>query len=327
MRKPNFIIVGAAKSGTTSLFRYLRAHPDVFMPELKEASYFAGFNIKTEADYLHQFEPAGNRRAVGEASGAYLYAPAAAAGIRECLGPNVRIVMILRNPIDMAYSLWGHMVREGAESLSFFDALAVEERRMADPEFHRTAKSWVYNFAYAARARYAPQVANYLSTFERQQLRVFIFEEFFADPAAGYAELCRFLDVSTEHQPTFEAFNPAGVLRSQRLQKLLDEPTLWKELVKALTPDLLRAKLKLKLSKLNYKVQRLPALSPLERERLWQLFAADVRELESLLGRRLDCWGARPVRPAPQVALRDLAQARGAEARVVSRVHDLHVER
>jgi hypothetical protein len=264
------------------------------MPELKEASYFAGFHIKTEADYLDQFEPAGSKRAIGEASGAYLYAPAAAGGIRQCLGPNVRIVMILRNPIDMAYSLWGHMVREEAENLPFFDALDAEESRMADPEFHRSSKTWGYNCAYRARARYAPQVANYLRTFEREQVRVFIFEEFFADPARGYAELCRFLDVSAEHRPTFDAFNRAGVLRSARLQKLLDQPTRLKELVKALTPDLPRAKLKARLSELNYRVQRLPTLSALERERLWQSFADDVSELEALLGRRLDCWGAQP---------------------------------
>jgi hypothetical protein len=294
MRKPNFLIVGAAKSGTTSLFQYLRTHPDVFMPELKEASYFAGFNVTTEAKYLELFESAGTKRAVGEASGAYLYAPGAASGIRQCLGPDVRIVIILRHPIDMAYSLWGHMVRDAAEDLPFFDALAAEEKRMADPEFHRTTKAWVYNSAYVARARYARQVAAYLHTFDPQRVRVFIFEEFFADMAASYAELCRFLDISTEHQPTFHAFNRARVVRSQLLRKLLDEPTPWKEVVKALTPDAPRLKIKDWLNNANYKEQRLPALSPHERERLWQLFASDVRELETLLGRRLDCWGARP---------------------------------
>src|SRR3954462_1224231 len=123
IRKPNFLIVGAAKSGTTSLFEYLRGHPDVFMPDVKEASYFAGAGVKNEADYLALFREAGPARAVGEASGAYLYLPDTARAIHDLLGPRVRIIVILRNPIDMAYSLWGHMVREGGEQLGFFDAL------------------------------------------------------------------------------------------------------------------------------------------------------------------------------------------------------------
>jgi len=296
MRKPNFLIVGAAKSGTTSLFQYLRAHPDVFMPELKETSYFAGFGVKTEEEYLRLFEPANGKRAVGEASGAYLYAPAAAPAIRDFLGPDVRIVIILRNPIDMAYSLWGHMVREGAENLAFFDALAAEQSRMADPSFHRHAKTWVYNSAYVARARYAQQVAAYFRAFEPQQVRVFIFEEFFADLSQSYAELCRFLGIGTEHHPVFEAFNRAAIVRSALLREILEEPTPWKDVVKALTPNVPRLRLKAWLGRLNHKVQRLPALSPLERERLWRLFAEDVSELETLLGRRLDCWSALPSR-------------------------------
>lgn len=303
MRKPNFLIVGAAKSGTTSLFQYLRSHPDVFMPELKETSYFAGFGtqtgVKTQEDYLGLFEPAEAKRAVGEASGAYLYAPGAARAIREFLGPDVRIVIILRNPIDMAYSLWGHMVRDGAESLGFFDALAAEESRMADPGFHLRAKTWPYNSAYVARARYARQVAAYLRTFP--QVRVFIFEEFFSDAAKNYAELCRFLGIGTDHHPVFDAFNRSAIVRSARLRRLLEEPSPWKDAVKAVTPDTPRIKLKAWLNELNYKVQELPSLSPRERERLWRLFAPDVSELEALLGRRLDCWSAQPSRvSAPQ---------------------------
>jgi hypothetical protein len=289
--KPNFLIVGAAKSGTTSLFEYLRGHPDVFMPDIKEASYFAGEGIKTEADYLALFRQAGPERAVGEASGAYLYPPGTAAAIHELLGPSARIVIILRNPVDMAYSLWGHMVREGGEELAFFDALAAEKKRMADPNFHRHAKSWSFNFAYADRARYAQQVAVYLRTFTKSQVRILIFEEFFANVAENFAELCRFLDVAPDYRPIFHAFNRSMVVRSQLLRKLLEEPSVWKDVMKALTPDAPRLKLKAWLSAINYRDERLPPLSPGDRERLWRLFENDVAELQVLLGRQLDCWG------------------------------------
>lgn len=292
MRKPNFLIVGAAKSGTTSLFEYLRGHPDVFMPDLKEASYFAGGGTLTEADYFGLFREAGAAQAVGEASTAYLYVPKTATTIRRTLGPSTRIIIILRNPVDMAYSLWGHMVREGGEDLGFFDALKAERARMADPEFHRQAKNWPFNFAYASRARYSAQVAAYLRAFGPSQVKVLIFEEFFADVAAGFAELCRFLEVTPEYRPVFRAFNRSSVLRSSLLRRILVEPAPWKQFVGAVTPDGPRARAKAWLLKYNTKEQRLPLLRVAEREHLWRLLAPDVAELEAVLGRRLDCWGA-----------------------------------
>ncbi len=294
MRKPNFLIVGAAKSGTTSLFEYLRGHPDVFMPGIKEASYFAGGGGRSEADYLALFRNAGGARAVGEASGAYLYLPDTPAAIHGLLGPGARIVIILRNPIDMAYSLWGHMVREGFEDLSFSEAVAAEEKRMADPKFPYRSRAWRFNFAYADRARYARQVEAYFRTFKKSQLRVLIFEEFFADVEKGFADLCRFLDVAPDYRPDFKAFNQSAVVRSELLRKFLDEPTAWKDVLKAVTPAATRPRVKAWLKAMNYRKQRLPSLSSTERERLWRLFERDVSELEVLLGRRLECWGPAP---------------------------------
>jgi len=288
------LIVGAAKSGTTSLFQYLRGHPEVFMPDLKEASFFAGDGIRTEAEYLGLFRGSAGKKAIGEASVAYLYLPETAPAIRALLTPDVRVVIILRNPVDMAYSLWGHMVREGRETLEFFDAIKAETSRMANAAFRREAKGWLYNYAYLDRARYAQQVEVYLRTFDRAHVRVLIFEEFFADVAGGFGELCAFLGVDPEHRPMFEAFNRAGILRSRLLRKMLEDPAPWKDIVKSLTPDGPRLKLKAWLSKFNHKDQPLPPLTRAQREYLWQLFAPDVARLEAVLGRRIDCWSAEP---------------------------------
>jgi hypothetical protein len=291
MRKPNFLIVGAAKSGTTSLFEYLRGHPDVFMPDIKEASFFAGDGGRTEADYFELFRDAGSVRAVGEASVAYLYPPNTAVAIREKLGPDARIVIILRNPIDMAYSLWGHLVREGREELSFFDALGAEQKRLTDPAFHRSIRGWPFDFAYADRARYARQVAGYLRTFGRNQVEVLIFEEFFADPAGAFADLCRFLDVSPDYRPAFQVFNQSRVVRFKRVRDFMEKPSIWKDAFQSTVPSRLRLKLKNWLNDVNYKSQPLPALSSADRQSLWGVFESDVAELEALLGRRIDCWG------------------------------------
>jgi hypothetical protein len=307
MTKPNFLIVGAVKSGTTSLFEYLRGHPEVFMPSIKEASYFAGDGGRSEADYLALFRQAGSARAVGEASGSYLYPSNTPAAIHDLLGPDARIVIILRNPVDMAYALWGHMVQESREDLSFFDALAAEESRLADPEFHRVVRAWSawpFNFAYADRARYARQVAAYFRTFKKSQVHVLIFEEFFADVGTSFAELCRFLDVSPDYRPVFQIFNESKVVRSERLRRLLVEPSTGKDAFKAVTTARFRSRLRALLTSLNNKPQKLPSLSSAERERLWELFANDVAELEELLGRPIDCWGP-TARKSQATALRE----------------------
>ncbi len=320
MTKPNFLIVGAVKSGTTSLFEYLRGHPEVFMPSIKEASFFAGEGGRSEADYLALFRQAGSARAVGEVSGSYLYPPSTASAIHDFLGPDARIVIILRNPIDMAYSLWGHMVRDGRERLAFFDALAAEESRLADPDFHRTARAWAawpFNYAYVDRARYARQVAAYFRTFERSQIEVLIFEEFFANVGPAFADLCRFLDVSPDYRPVFRIFNESRVPRSERLRRLLTDPSLGKEAFKTVTTARFRSRLMTLLTTLNSKSEKLPNLSSSERRRLWELFAPDVAELEELLGRRIDCWGPAPHNlhsAAALAAASDPAQALGESA-------------
>lgn len=122
MKLPTFLIVGAAKCGTTSLYEYLRQHPEVFMPRRKEPNFFAGpshGNRTTEAEYRALFADATSAKAVGEASVAYLYDPGSPRRIFEYLGPETRIVIMLRNPVDMVHALWGHMVRAGGEKLSF----------------------------------------------------------------------------------------------------------------------------------------------------------------------------------------------------------------
>ena len=120
---PNFLIVGAAKAGTTSLYRYLRQHPDIFMPEWKELSFFIGdpygplHKVKKAKNYYKIFARAHHQTAIGEASTSYLFDEAAPRLIKEKLGV-IKILIVLRDPVHMSYSLYNHQFRKEGETIT-----------------------------------------------------------------------------------------------------------------------------------------------------------------------------------------------------------------
>lgn len=280
MPLPNFLIVGAAKSGTTSLYRYLQDHPEVFMPEMKEPDFFVEERrrrIRTLAEYEALFAGA-TEAAIGEASVRYLSDRGAAARIRETLGPGTRILVLLRDPVHQMHSRWAHEVRSGGETRSFAAAVLGES---GDEPASATA------IDYVSRARYAPQIRRYLEAFGRANLRVDIFEEFFADPAPAYAGVCEFLGISPEHSPPFAVHNPSGAPRSVFLSRALGSPAGWKRLWQKLVPVRLRDRARHVVTAWNTSRRPLPAPTERERDRLRAFFRDDVRELESLLLRSL----------------------------------------
>src|SRR6187551_2293912 len=139
MRRPDLFIIGAPKSGTTSLYEYLEGHPEVFMSPVKEPGYFSGdvnrehrrrFSYPAdEAKYLALFADARDEKRLGEASTRYILSPAAAAQVKD-FQPDARIVAILRNPVEMIHSLHGELVSTGDEDITdFAEALAADHDR------------------------------------------------------------------------------------------------------------------------------------------------------------------------------------------------------
>lgn len=288
--KPNFLIIGAAKCGTTSLYQYLRSHPDVFMPERKEPTFFAvpeAGGITDEAEYLALFSGADGKKAIGEASISYLYDPGSPVRIRSYLGDQIKIIVLVRNPVDMSYSLWGHQVRMGAESLSFESGLARETDRLNKPEFAASCLGWVANYAYTGRAMYGRQIQRYFNTFGPANIKVFIYEEFFRPGFPLYGGLCNFLGISEEHIPNGKVYNPAGTIRSKWLRRIYNERLWWKEPLKLLLPLPIRRKLMEAIFLFNQKQKLMPALSLTMRGYLEGIFSPDVRLLENLIDRDL----------------------------------------
>lgn len=287
MKLPNFLIVGAAKCGTTSLYEYLCTHPQVFMPTVKEPAYFApeGVGISSWQAYCALFDTADRYPRVGEASVSYLTAPEAPYRIEQALGRDIQIIVLLRNPVDMAYSLWGHEVREGVETMSFAEAIRDEPRRISDPAYARSIRSWVADTTYLARARYGEQVLRYLNRFGRNHLHVFVFEEFFRPGLPLYPDLCRTLQIDPDHRPVEEAHNKAGTVRSAYMRRVLTERMAWKEPFKRVLPSRIRSRLMSALARFNRIERALPPVPEDGARMIEEGISEDIDLLSRLLGR------------------------------------------
>ena len=290
---PNFLIVGAAKSGTTSLFRYLDAQPEVFFPPNKEPTFFidAAHRHTNWSTYLDLFKDSGRYPARGEASVAYLYDKSSPELIGRAL-TDPRIIMILRSPIETAFSLWGQMRVLRREPMDFEAALDAESRRFEDTSFWHTAKTWPPNLFYTRRAKYFEQVSRYLDAFGSDRVLILVFEEFFENAHDAIEEVYDFLDLTERRPVDFAVHNPWNDYRSERLRALFNESYRGKELLKTLVPMRLRTAAKTLANRLNLRAEERPELSASLRIRLMDVFRDDVRQLEQLLQRPLlELWG------------------------------------
>ncbi len=206
---PNFFIVGAANSGTTSLYGYLKQHPDVFLPALKEPHYFAQLTpsreqrylrtiIRDESSYLRLFHRAQAYKAIGEASPSYLWEPEAPYRIRRAI-PDAKIIILLRDPVERAYSHYLMDVREGLQDLAFREAL--------HRDWHQNKKGWSVSHLYVELGLYASQVRRYLEVFGPEQVLILMFEELTKSALNGKSvvvDVLRFLDLDVAPLPDID---------------------------------------------------------------------------------------------------------------------------
>ena len=235
-RRPNLFVIGAAKSGTTSLHDYLDGHPQIFMSPLKEPGFFSpdvppprtryAYTDSLE-HYLTLFDSAREEPVVGESSTYYLFsrrAPRLIYGFE----PQSRIVAMLRNPVDMAYSMHGHRVAHGNEPMgSFASALAAD----AAPDRGGPERGAVIGRegTYVERARYADQLERWLAVFPPEHVHVIVFEEFVADPGSKFRQLLEFLQVEPTYRPSdFKARNSRHRITQNPVSRALrSRPAAW----------------------------------------------------------------------------------------------------
>lgn len=291
-KMPNFLIVGAAKSGTTSLYAYLKQHPDIFMPEWKELSFFTGdtftplHKAKKPQYYYSVFAKAKNEAAVGEASTSYLYDEAAAGIIKEKLG-NIKIIIVLRDPVAMSYSLYNHQLRKEGETIeSFEDALKKEESRRTNAEFRKKCYGWHANYYYYHRALYYNQVKRYLDTFGKDKVLIILFQELTGETLRVVQGVYRFLGVDDTFVPEIKVHNPAG--------GILKIPAFWKDtgLFYKTFQFVFSKNLIKKIPHLLRNVGRKPPqpINPITAMKLRKRFYKDLSQLEQLIGKDLSTW-------------------------------------
>ena len=225
---PNFFIVGAPKCGTTSLHEYLQRHPDVFMPFYKEPHFFGsdlqGSRFRQFRDqperYLKLFRDARGEKRIGESSPWYLASRCAAEEI-YAYDPRAKIIIMLRNPVDMMYSMWSQFRYSGNEQIETFeDALAAEPERRQGKCIRRAAHC-ISGLYYRDMARFSGQVQRYFDRFGSENVKVIIFDDFKTDTAATYRTVLNFLDIDSQFETTFDVVNPNKEVRLEWLQKLI----------------------------------------------------------------------------------------------------------
>jgi hypothetical protein len=272
---PNFLIVGAAKSGTSSLWHYLRAHPDVFVPSQKEIYFFDRDPVfKRGIDwYASLFAEAGSKKAVGEATPSYIASPAAPERMASIV-PNARLVAILRNPIDRAYSHYLHTRYYAWERASFAEAVA---RERSAPE----GSEWPY---YLLFSRYLPQLERLAKHFPREQILVLLLDDLQRDPVQAFKTLCGHLGIDESVIPpnVGEVTNAYRETRLKALTGLIFRPRVWTRIPKKMRPTIARL--------LTREGREHKPMDPKTRAELADYFAADNAALADWLGRDLSMW-------------------------------------
>jgi hypothetical protein len=230
MRQLNLFIVGAARSGTTALWHWLKENPGVYMPgelSLKEPAFFSPLK-KTRfnkfEDYMKIFEGANeNHRWIGEASTAYLTDRESAGRIYR-YNPNAKIIIILRNPAQRAYSLYNWMVQEGYEyAETFEEALKLEKIRINKETPNYFEPEYYHNYLYFNSGLYYEQVKRYIDLFKKNVLLI-KFEDFIKDSNSEIHNVCRFLDVRPTNDNT-DYFNESKRVYSSIIQFVLRKIT------------------------------------------------------------------------------------------------------
>lgn len=288
---PTFLMIGAAKAGTTALYWYLDEHPQVFMSRMKETNYFAygvddegnllygipdvhSFPVRSFEEYAALFADAGDATAIGEISPIYLECPQAARRIRERL-PDVAIVCILRHPVDRAYSDYQMYLRSRGRRLDARGDVSATAA-WAQPDSH-----WM------RISRYHEALSRYYDLFPRDRIHVLLFDDLRRDPAGFVRDLYGTLDVDPSFAPDLETpHNVGGVPASMLVERVL----MSKRVKAAVEPWIPRRAADLARRIRTRNLRKAPSLPPELRAQLTEHFRADIEETSALIGKSLEDW-------------------------------------
>ncbi|CAN5528260.1 sulfotransferase [soil metagenome] len=297
MRRPDFLVVGAARSGTTTLHSYLRQHPEIFLPKVKEPCFFVfegegekyvkgkfAFATRHFEEYKLLFNRAEEHQKTGEMSTPYLYKFEKTIATVKKYFPDfaeTKIVILLRNPVERAFSQYKWRVRDGRELLSFEDAIDAEANRMKE--------NYSFDYFYVDRGYYFKQVKSYIENFKN--VKVILFEDFNESPEKELQAICNFIGVDDGFKFIRQKKeNASSVPKSKILGRMVTSESSVKFRLWYAIPDAVRKKIRELFSEMNTKKGVRLELESAIREKLTQGYRDDILALEKLINRDLSAW-------------------------------------
>jgi len=301
MKMPNFFIIGAMKSGTTSVYEWLKQHPQIYMSHRKEPNFFSSDGveyinrpggrkseypiIKDIEDYCALFKDVSNESAIGEATVGYLFNPRTPERLRLYV-PDARLIAILRDPVDRAFSHYRMRIRQGDEQVSDFEeAFHMEENRIRN--------KWdPFTWSYKSLGFYYVQLKRYFDLFERSQIRVYLYEDLESKPGKLMKEIFRFLqvddcfnpDLSLKYRVSKDKYTPKNEVTRILLKERNPIRFAYGSLIKPFIP---KEKIE---PVLRWLMMRKVELSLETRKKLIELFRNDILKLQELIERDLSHW-------------------------------------
>ena len=296
---PNFLLVGAAKCGTSSLHKYLDQHPDIFMSRVKEPRFISSqvtpfplngpgdheveaWYVKEYDDYVKLFEEAGDKPAVGEASADTLYFyKGTIPVIRQYMG-DPKIIILVRNPVKRAFSAYQHLLRDLREDLSFEDGLKEEPNRIRD--------NWELIYHYTAASLYYDSIKAFMHNFS--SVKVIVAEDQEQRPKQVVRDVFRFLNVDADCDVNTDIrYNISGAPKLQWLQQFFSKRSVARRLAQPIVRTLFSDEMRVRISnKIRTKNLTRLTIHPKTERRLQRYFEADIRKMERLLDRDLSAW-------------------------------------
>ena len=289
MRKPSFFLIGAPKCGTTSLYNWLSAHPNIFMPQ-KEIHWFnqdhGGGCVNSLQEYEKLFGKATRQHiAVGDASVWYLYSHAAVKNI-ILYNTDAKFIVLIRNPVDMAVSLHGQLYYTAQENIRDFEsAWRMQDERVKFANIPSVCEDPAF-LQYGKACLLGAQIARLYSTADKERVLVLLLDDFKKDPRTEYLKVLQFISVPDDGRIDFRIYNEAKIMRSFIFSLYIAKIAQLKQFLRIKSGiGVLRI-----LEGINRRKLIRNPLEPELRKELNGYFKSDISKLGSLINRDLSCW-------------------------------------
>ncbi|NET07281.1 MAG: sulfotransferase [Symploca sp. SIO2B6] len=292
----NFMVIGAVKAGTTSVYYYLREHPQVYMSPIKETKFFQWdgeerrfsgpldqkiyeMSVKTFEEYQSLFKQVSDEKAIGEATPSYLYNKEVPMRIYRRF-PKVKMIVILRHPAERAFSHYLHTKWLGYEPLSFSEALAQEDERIQ--------LNWGPSWHYKQQGFYYEQIKRYMNLFGDQQVRIYLFEDLIGDTFGTISDIYAYLGVDPNFKPEVNRkYNVRFFPKNQFIHDLTNQYNRPKAILKSILPKKARENL---LQFVTAKNRWKPQFDQELHGQLTECYIEDILKLQDLTKKDLSKW-------------------------------------